>query len=128
MYQQHGYPHETRVQGLFARALQKQYPLMPIEEEGRLHDAKLFENAGADMLELHISSAHRPSASAVGQKIELVKKIFLSLKEAVKIPISAKLSIVWTPFEPHVKAAVDAGIVFRICFLSGPGMLIDVDS
>lgn len=44
VYQENGYPHETRVQGLFASALQKQYPLMPIEEEGRLHDAKLFEN------------------------------------------------------------------------------------
>lgn len=44
VYQENGYPHETRVQGLFASALQKQYPLMPVEEEGRLHDAKLFEN------------------------------------------------------------------------------------
>ncbi|MFD2231308.1 YbgA family protein [Alkalimarinus sediminis] len=44
VYQENGYPHETRVQGLFASALQKRYPLMPIEEEGRLHDAKLFEN------------------------------------------------------------------------------------
>ncbi len=44
VYQENGYPHETKVSGLFANALQKQYPLMPIEEEGRLHDAKLFEN------------------------------------------------------------------------------------
>ncbi|WP_299379109.1 DUF523 and DUF1722 domain-containing protein, partial [uncultured Kiloniella sp.] len=44
VYQKNGYPHETRVAGLFTSALQKKYPLMPIEEEGRLHDAKLFEN------------------------------------------------------------------------------------
>lgn len=44
VYQENGYAHETRVKGLFASALHKQYPLMPMEEEGRLHDAKLFEN------------------------------------------------------------------------------------
>ena len=44
VYQENGYAHETRVKGLFASALHKKYPLMPIEEEGRLHDAKLFEN------------------------------------------------------------------------------------
>ncbi|GAB3113411.1 DUF1722 domain-containing protein [Aestuariicella hydrocarbonica] len=44
VYQSNGYPHRERAQGLFAHALQQRYPLMPIEEEGRLHDAKLFEN------------------------------------------------------------------------------------
>ncbi|MFT7558334.1 MAG: hypothetical protein ACI93R_000228 [Flavobacteriales bacterium] len=44
VYQESGHPHETRSGGLFAMALQKRYPLMPIEEEGRLHDPKLFDN------------------------------------------------------------------------------------
>lgn len=44
VYQSNGHPHQVRVQGLFAGALQKRYPLMPIEEEGRLHDPRLFEN------------------------------------------------------------------------------------
>ncbi|MFA7554268.1 MAG: DUF523 and DUF1722 domain-containing protein [Spongiibacteraceae bacterium] len=44
VYQPSGYPDPVRGQGLFAAALKKQYPLMPIEEEGRLHDARLFEN------------------------------------------------------------------------------------
>jgi len=44
VYQPNGHPHTLRTAGLFADALQKTYPLMPIEEEGRLHDSRLFEN------------------------------------------------------------------------------------
>lgn len=44
IYQENGYPHEQRGQGIFAAALQKHYPDLPIEEEGRLHDDKLYEN------------------------------------------------------------------------------------
>jgi len=44
VYQANGHPHQKRAQGLFASALKKKYPLMPVEEEGRLHDSKLFEN------------------------------------------------------------------------------------
>lgn len=44
VYQANGHPHETRTAGLFTQALQAAYPLMPIEEEGRLHDPKLFDN------------------------------------------------------------------------------------
>ncbi|MGK0442010.1 MAG: hypothetical protein ACJA0N_001817 [Pseudohongiellaceae bacterium] len=44
VYQANGHPHQIRVQGLFAAALQKRYPIMPIEEDGRLNDPLLFEN------------------------------------------------------------------------------------
>lgn len=44
VYQENGYPHEQRGQGIFTAALQKAYPYLPIEEEGRLHDDKLYEN------------------------------------------------------------------------------------
>lgn len=44
VYQSNGHAHQTRTAGLFAQALKKSYPLMPIEEEGRLHDDKLFDN------------------------------------------------------------------------------------
>ena len=44
VYQANGHPHEIRTAGLFAKALKTHYPLMPIEEEGRLHDPKLFDN------------------------------------------------------------------------------------
>ncbi len=44
VYQENGYPHEQRGQGIFTAALQKKYPNLPVEEEGRLHDDKLYEN------------------------------------------------------------------------------------
>lgn len=44
VFQPNGHPHQIRTTGVFAKALKGQYPLMPIEEEGRLHDDKLFDN------------------------------------------------------------------------------------
>lgn len=44
VYQENGYPHEQRGQGIFVQALQKAYPFLPMEEEGRLHDDRLYEN------------------------------------------------------------------------------------
>ena len=44
VYQAKGHPHPLRTAGVFARALKKHYPLMPIEEEGRLQDDTLFDN------------------------------------------------------------------------------------
>ncbi len=44
IYQENGYPHEQRGRGLFAEALIDAYPLLPVEEEGRLHDPRLREN------------------------------------------------------------------------------------
>ena len=44
VYQENGYPHEQKGQGIFTAALQKLYPNLPVEEEGRLHDDKLYEN------------------------------------------------------------------------------------
>ena len=44
VYQDNGYPHEQKVSGLFTQQLMNKYPLLPIEEEGRLNDASLREN------------------------------------------------------------------------------------
>lgn len=44
VYQENGYPHGERGMGLFAAALTRRYPNLPVEEEGRLHDARLREN------------------------------------------------------------------------------------
>ncbi|WP_461536333.1 YbgA family protein [Spongorhabdus nitratireducens] len=44
VYQENGYPHEERTRGLFADALIAAWPMLPIEEEGRLHDPRLREN------------------------------------------------------------------------------------
>jgi uncharacterized protein YbgA (DUF1722 family)/uncharacterized protein YbbK (DUF523 family) len=44
VYQANGHPHTTRRQGIFTEQLQKKYPLLPIEEDGRLNDPRLREN------------------------------------------------------------------------------------
>lgn len=44
VYQDNGHPHMQRSAGLFTKALQQRYPLLPIEEDGRLNDPKLREN------------------------------------------------------------------------------------
>ncbi len=43
VYDQHGIPSKTGV-GIFAQAFMRHFPLLPVEEEGRLHDPKLREN------------------------------------------------------------------------------------
>ncbi|MFT7184794.1 MAG: hypothetical protein ACI84K_000160 [Pseudohongiellaceae bacterium] len=44
VYQPNGQPHQTRRTGLFTEAFQNKYPLIPIEEEGRLNDDALYDN------------------------------------------------------------------------------------
>lgn len=44
IYGSNGYPQEEKGQGLFAAALMRQFPLLPVEEEGRLNDSRLREN------------------------------------------------------------------------------------
>ncbi len=44
VYQENEHPHTIRTRGLFADALIKKYPLLPVEEEGRINDAGLCEN------------------------------------------------------------------------------------
>ncbi|MEH6472980.1 MAG: DUF523 and DUF1722 domain-containing protein [Halopseudomonas sp.] len=44
VYRDNGYPQAERSQGLFTRALRQRFPDLPVEEEGRLHDARLREN------------------------------------------------------------------------------------
>jgi uncharacterized protein YbgA (DUF1722 family) len=43
VYDHHGMPHKTGV-GLFARAFMDRFPLLPVEEDGRLHDDGIREN------------------------------------------------------------------------------------
>ncbi|UTW46297.1 DUF1722 domain-containing protein [bacterium SCSIO 12696] len=44
VYQGNGHPNEQKSAGLFTKAVQAQWPLLPLEEEGRLNDAQLREN------------------------------------------------------------------------------------
>jgi uncharacterized protein YbgA (DUF1722 family)/uncharacterized protein YbbK (DUF523 family) len=43
LYDRNGVPHKEGV-GIFARTFMEHFPLLPVEEEGRLHDARLREN------------------------------------------------------------------------------------
>ncbi|REG86980.1 YbgA family protein [Marinomonas pollencensis] len=44
VYQENGHPHMERSAGLFTKALKERYPLLPMEEDGRLNDPALREN------------------------------------------------------------------------------------
>ena len=44
VYTEKGFPGSNKGVGLFARAFITRFPLIPVEEEGRLHDAALREN------------------------------------------------------------------------------------
>ncbi|RBO84973.1 YbgA family protein [Marinomonas aquiplantarum] len=44
VYQENGHPHMQRTAGLFTKALMERYPLLPVEEDGRLNDPNLREN------------------------------------------------------------------------------------
>jgi uncharacterized protein YbgA (DUF1722 family)/uncharacterized protein YbbK (DUF523 family) len=43
VYDEHGMPHRVGI-GMFPREFTRRFPLLPVEEEGRLHDAHLREN------------------------------------------------------------------------------------
>jgi len=96
-------------------------------------DARRFEQAGADMLELNFSC---PLASdqmddsvgkVLGQNIPLATEIIKSIKRAVKTPISPKLSIGWDPFAAHIKGFAAAGADCLTTHNTITGMLIDVE-
>lgn len=44
VYQENGHPHMQRSAGMFTKALRQRYPLLPVEEDGRLNDPALREN------------------------------------------------------------------------------------
>ncbi|MGS2722563.1 DUF523 and DUF1722 domain-containing protein [Porticoccus sp. GXU_MW_L64] len=44
VYRENGHPNEQKSPGLFTKAVLEQWPLLPMEEEGRLNDPQLREN------------------------------------------------------------------------------------
>lgn len=67
VYSSKGMP-ERQGRGLFAAALMKQWPLLPVEEEGRLNDLKLRENFIERVFAYHRwqqASANRKSPGAL---------------------------------------------------------------
>ena len=53
VYTEKGFPGSNKGVGLFARAFMSHFPLIPVEEEGRLHDAALRENFIERIFALH---------------------------------------------------------------------------
>ena len=98
-----------------------------------VRDAKLFEDAGANMLELNFGCPHAHSetdkriTASLAEDLPLVKEIISSVKKAVKMPVGGKLGIIFYPFVHHVKGWMEAGIDFLTCHNSVSGMLIDVE-
>ncbi|HME42276.1 MAG TPA: tRNA-dihydrouridine synthase [Syntrophorhabdales bacterium] len=96
-------------------------------------DARRFEQAGANMLELNFScpiASHESGGSvgkALGQNIAITTEIIKAIKKAVNLPVSPKLSIAWDPFAPHIKGLTEAGADCFTTHNNTVGMLIDVE-
>ncbi|TDO98224.1 uncharacterized protein YbgA (DUF1722 family) [Marinomonas balearica] len=68
VYQENGHPHMMRTRGLFTDALMKKYPLLPVEEDGRLNDPALRENFLLRVFahhEFRLTVANAPSMKAL---------------------------------------------------------------
>ncbi|AEF95818.1 dihydroorotate dehydrogenase [Methanotorris igneus] len=84
-----------------------------------------------DMIELNISCPHAGGGygATIGQNPDLSYKVVESVKDAVKIPVFAKLTPNVTDIKVIAKAVVEAGAdgITAINTL-GPGMVIDIEA
>ncbi len=88
--------------------------------------AKAFEEAGANMLELNFSS---PSATKVfGRSFEASKHIICQIKERISIPIGLKLSPTLEPLEDFIEICDKAGLNFITAHNAPSGIIIDVEN
>lgn len=88
--------------------------------------AKAFEVAGANMLELNFSS---PSATKVfGRSFEASKNIICQIKEKISIPIGLKLSPTLEPLEDFIETYDKAGLNFITAHNAPSGIIIDVEN
>ena len=88
--------------------------------------AKAFEAAGADMLELNFSS---PSATKVfGRSFEASKHIIRQIKKKISIPIGLKLSPTLEPLEDFIEICDKAGLNFITAHNAPSGIIIDVEN
>jgi dihydroorotate dehydrogenase subfamily 1 len=96
-------------------------------------EARRFEDAGADMLEINLSCPHsgyqigKSTGKTLGSNLELVRAIIKAVKSSVKIPISPKLSAALEPFAHHVKGWVEAGADCITANNTAVGIMIDID-
>ncbi len=96
-------------------------------------EAKRFEEAGADMLEINLSCPHagyqigKAAGRTLGTNLELVMKIIRAVKSSVKIPISPKVSATLEPLAYHVKGWVEAGADCITANNTAVGIMIDIE-
>jgi len=87
--------------------------------------AKTFEEAGADMLELNFSS---PSAAKVSAgNFEISSHIICEIKKEISIPVGLKLSPTLEPLEEFVASCDKAGLDFITAHNAPSGIVIDVE-
>ena len=90
------------------------------------HRARVFEEKGADMLELNFSS---PSAASVfSRSFQAAGDIISRVKKNTTIPVGLKLSPTLEPLEAFITACVDAGLDFITAHNAPGGIVVDVDN
>ncbi len=88
--------------------------------------ARVFEEKGADMLELNFSS---PSAASVfSRSFQAAGDIISRVKKHTAIPVGLKLSPTLEPLEAFITTCVDAGLDFITAHNAPGGIVIDVDN
>ena len=91
-----------------------------------INQARVFEETGADMLELNFSS---PSAASVfSRSFQTAGDIISRVKKSTAIPVGLKLSPTLEPLEAFITTCVDAGLDFVTAHNAPGGIVIDVDN
>lgn len=86
---------------------------------------KMFQAAGADMLELNFSSpsAVKAFAKSAGRSSEIIARV----RDSVSVPVGLKLSPTLEPLEDLVQSWTDCGLDFITAHNAPGGILIDVE-
>ena len=96
-------------------------------------EARRFESAGADILEINMSCPHagfqigKAAGRTLGSDADVSTAIVRTVKDSVGIPISPKLSSTLDPFSRHVKGWAEAGADCITAHNSPVGIMIDIE-
>lgn len=120
VYQANGHPHETRSAGLFAQALKDMYPLMPIEEEGRLQDPKLFDNFVVRVYAYHNFRKDVLAAPSVRKLIEFHSRYKYLLMAHNQTQYRLLGQLLGAPKKPALKELLDTYFNGFMAALSKP--------
>ena len=99
-----------------------------ITDEGWVESARLLERAGADAIELNTSCPHGSITFAGGAVEETICRTVRLVREAVSVPVVAKISPMLTSPLTLVKALEETGIQGVTIFNRMTALEIDIDS